>query len=149
MTSHRFYTDRRVGPLLIALLLLLSAPASATPPAAPSRAAVPEKSQDPVPLTAMTTVALQQMLSSQVAEFAILERSARQDVQHRLHRIAYEKYRTLDGKLAEQLELLGELKRREPDLHQRIRIGRRADNLRVKVSDVRRMIELLRLYAHS
>ena len=78
---------------------------------------------------------------------SFLEGAARQDLTHRLHRMAYEKYRSLESLKSENVALLGEVKRREPEFMVRIRLDREQDELKTDVEEVRRMVKLLRMYA--
>ncbi len=78
-----------------------------------------------------------------------LDKAARRDVANRLHRIGYEKYRSIETNLYHTIAVLEETKRREHDLHERIRIGRGIQRIHVSISDIRRMLDLLRLYAQG
>ena len=120
--------------------------AFARPPAKPE-APRPGKVVKDKPLKSMTAAELATRLAVLQAERQVLQKAAERDVRNRLHRIAYEKYRVIDSTISEDIRVLGEVKRREPDLRKRIRIGRRIDQVRHEAGEVRRMIELLRLYA--
>lgn len=129
-------TRRLLTPFLLGLVALSSAPSVADTPADPAEAR-----------RALTPGELDSRLLEVTVEIDRLTLQVRRDVDNRLHRIAYEKCRVLDARLAEAVDLLLERKRREPRLGERILIDRQIEGLHDRVVEVRDMIDILRLYA--
>ena len=80
---------------------------------------------------------------------ARIESEARSAVDRQLHRIAYVKYLDVQTVLAANIRLLEEVRRRESELEDRVRLGRIIDGVVADLAEVKRMIGLLRLSAEG
>jgi hypothetical protein len=91
------------------------------------------------------------LLNTRQAELSrfhgLLVSEARSAVERRQHRIAYLKYSDIKTVLGSAIHVLEEVKRRQPQLHERVRIARRIDKVRVQVFEVNKMLGLLRFSA--
>ena len=92
---------------------------------------------------------LQTRLEQRKSQRERLETEAMADLQNRLHRMAYEKYRDLDSLIVEDLVTLSELKRRTPELVVRARAAQQMEDLRTAQQSVRRMMSLLRVHTYG
>lgn len=118
--------------LSLACVTLLSASAPASEPAG---------------LADLSQVELEARLEVIRVTVGSREQEVRRDVEKRLHRIAYEKYREIEALLGGETAVLVEMKRREAKLGRRILIAEQMREVQVHVGAVQQMLGLLRLYA--
>jgi|GEM_PF-3778606 hypothetical protein len=100
-----------------------------------------------VPVKQLSEKQLEQRHESLSISAAKLQVRARYDVQRGFHRVALEKFRTVERILVNDIEILSELQARQPTLKDRVRVEGAISEVRTTLKNVRKTVRLLAFHS--